>query len=50
MLAYAADPGPVASLRFSLDGSHLATIGEENVLKIWNVAEWSGSSRRVAKK
>lgn len=50
MLEYAAHLGPVVSLRFSPDGSQLATIGEENTLNVWNLAEWSRLSRRVAKK
>jgi WD40 repeat protein len=48
MREFTAHLGPVVALKFSPDSSRLATIGEENVVNIWQLDDWAGRSRRIA--
>lgn len=48
MREFTAHLGPVVALKFSPDNSRLATIGEENVVNIWQLDDWAGRSRRIA--
>lgn len=50
MLEFKAHLGPLVGLRFSPDSTFLATVGEENVVSIWNAAEWAKQPRRLVRK
>lgn len=50
MLEFAAHLGPVVGLRFSPDSTHLATVGEENVVNVWSLADWVKRPRRLVRK
>lgn len=50
MLEFKAHLGPLVGLRFAPDSTFLATVGEENVVSIWNAAEWAKRPRRLVRK
>ncbi|NQV29003.1 MAG: hypothetical protein HQ518_32005 [Rhodopirellula sp.] len=49
ILEFPAHLGPVVGLKFAPDSSHLATAGEENVVHVWNLADWANRSRRLVR-
>ena len=48
MREFTAHLGPVVALKFSPDSSQLVTTGEENVVNVWQLDDWTGRSRRIA--
>lgn len=47
---FTAHLGPVKALALSHDGQTLASLGEENQLHLWNLANWLPKNRVIAKK
>ena len=49
VIEFPAHFGPVVGLRFSPDSSHLATVGEENVVNVWDLTGWVNQPRRLVR-